>query len=250
MRRPDGRRPDELRPVEISTGFLKHPQGSVLFCTGETKVVCAATIEDRVPGFLKETGKGWVTSEYAMLPGATDTRSQRESSRGRPSGRSQEIQRLIGRSLRAAVDLKAIGERTIWLDCDVLQADGGTRTASITGSFIALVLALNTLKERNKLRNPPIISQIAAVSVGVVAGSPMLDLCYAEDSTAGTDMNVVMGSDEQFIELQGTAETAAFSRAELDALLDLAAGGIKGLMGLQAEALGKSLEELSAPHLG
>lgn len=249
MQRPDGRRPDELRPVEITTGFLKHPQGSVLFCAGETKVICAATVEDRVPGFLKETGKGWVTSEYAMLPGATDTRNQRESTRGRPSGRSQEIQRLIGRSLRAAIDLKAIGERTIWLDCDVLQADGGTRTASITGSFIALALALNTLKERDKLRNPPLISQVAAVSVGVVAGAPMLDLCYAEDSAAGTDMNVVMGNDERFIELQGTAETAAFSRTELDSLLDLAAAGIKSLMGRQAEALGKILEDLSAPHL-
>jgi len=249
MRRPDGRRPDETRPIEITTGFLKHPHGAVLFCAGDTKVVCTAMVEDRVPVFLKDTGQGWITSEYAMLPGATDTRGQRESSRGRPSGRSQEIQRLIGRSLRAAVDRKAIGERTIWLDCDVIQADGGTRTASITGAFIALVLALNTLKEGNKLRNPPIVSQIAAISVGVVAGTPLLDLCYEEDSSAGSDLNVVMDSDDRFIEVQGTAEGATFSRQELDGLLDLAAGGIKTLTERQNEALGQTLEDLRVPHL-
>ena len=249
MQRPDGRGADELRPVEIHTGYLKHPDGSVLFCSGETKVICTATIEDRVPPFLKESGQGWVTSEYAMLPGATDTRSQRESSKGRPSGRSQEIQRLIGRSLRAALDRKAIGERTIWLDCDVIQADGGTRTASITGAFIALALALNTLKERNKLRNPPIIAQVGAVSVGVVAGTPMLDLCYEEDSAAGTDMNVVMDSDGRFIEVQGTAEHASFSRDELNTLLDLAGSGITGLMAKQEEVLGSILNDLKAPHL-
>jgi ribonuclease PH len=231
-------------------GFLKHPHGSVLFSAGDTRVVCSATVEDRVPQFLKDAGQGWVTSEYAMLPGATDTRTQRESSRGRPSGRSQEIQRLIGRCLRTAIDLKALGERTIWLDCDVLQADGGTRTASITGAFVALALALARLQEDGKLRNPPILSQVAAVSVGVVAGTPMLDLCYEEDSAAETDMNVALTDGNRFIEIQGTAETVPFQRETLDALLDLAISGTRKLMEIQAEVLGDKLASLRVPPLG
>ena len=244
MRRPDGRRPDELRPVEITTGFLKHPQGSVLFCTGETKVVCAATVEDRVPGFLKESGKGWVTSEYAMLPGATDTRTQRESSRGRPSGRSQEIQRLIGRSLRAAVDLKAIGERTIWLDCDVLQADGGTRTAAITGGSVALWVALERMRRRLGLSAHPMKKHVSAVSVGMLEGEARIDLEYVEDSAAEVDMNVVMTGQGHFVEIQGTAEGMTFDDQELNAMLGLAKGGIKLLNSMQIESCQQAMSSL------
>jgi ribonuclease PH len=250
MRRPDGRRPDELRPVRIEPDYLKHPEGSVLVCSGDTKVICTASVEDRVPQFLKDAGQGWVTSEYAMLPRSTDVRVQREASRGRPSGRSQEIQRLIGRSLRTAVDLKAIGERTIWLDCDVIQADGGTRTASITGAWTALALALARMGAEKKLRNPPLLFQVAAVSVGVVAGAPLLDLCYDEDSAADTDMNVVMTDAGGFIEIQGTAEQSPFDRQALDSLLDLAAGGIRQLMEIQAGVLGERPAALRVPALG
>ncbi|MFQ5718644.1 MAG: ribonuclease PH [Acidobacteriota bacterium] len=250
MNRPDSRAAEDLRPVEILPDHLKHPQGSVLIRMGETHVLCAATVEDRTPPFLKDSGHGWVTAEYAMLPAATGERTQREVSRGRVSGRSSEIQRLIGRCLRGAVDLKALGERTVWVDCDVIQADGGTRTASITGAFVALALALHRLHERGKLKNPPLISQVAAVSAGVVAGEPLVDLCYQEDAAADTDMNIVMNDAGEFIEVQGTAEKDPFSRATLDRLLELAADGIGKLQTLQAEVLGERLNSLRAPHLG
>ncbi|MFQ5671158.1 MAG: ribonuclease PH [Acidobacteriota bacterium] len=249
MQRPDGRQGNELRPVKIVPEFLKNPAGSVLVSTGETQVICTASVEDRVPPFLRDAGQGWVTAEYAMLPGATDVRTQREVTRGRPSGRSQEIQRLIGRALRTVVDLKALGERTIWVDCDVIQADGGTRTASITGAFVALVLALDTLREKGKLRNPPLLNQVAAVSVGMVGGVPVLDLCYEEDAAAETDMNVVMTEGGAFIEIQGTAEQQPLERRGLESLLDLATLGIARLIALQAEILGERLGALCRPPL-
>ena len=250
MSRPDGRNAGDLRPMKIIPDYLKHPQGSALIRAGDTHVICTATVEDRIPQFLKDSGQGWVTAEYAMLPGATDKRTQRDSARGRVSGRSSEIQRLIGRCLRAAVDLKALGERTVWIDCDVIQADGGTRTASITGAFVALVLALHRLHENGRLRNPPLLGRVAAVSVGVVAGAPLLDLCYEEDAAADTDMNVVMNDAGQYIELQGTAEQAPFDRAALDGLLGLADTGIRRLHEIQAETLGSRLELLRIPPLG
>ena len=250
MSRPDGRNAGDLRQVEIVPDYLKHPQGSALIRAGDTHVICTATVEDRIPPFLKDSGQGWVTSEYAMLPGATGSRNQRDSTRGRVSGRSNEIQRLIGRCLRGAVDLKALGERTVWIDCDVIQADGGTRTASVTGGFVALALALHRLHESGKLRNPPLLSQVAAAAVGVVAGEPLLDLCYEEDAAADTDMNVVMNDAGHFIELQGTAEQAPFDRALLDRLLDLAEAGIRRLHLIQAEILDGRLEALRIPPLG
>ncbi|MFL6576521.1 MAG: ribonuclease PH [Povalibacter sp.] len=235
--RPSGRAPDELRPVRITRGFTRHAEGSVLVEFGETRVLCTASVEESVPGFLRNSGSGWVTAEYGMLPRSTHTRSRREAAQGKQGGRTLEIQRLIGRALRAVVDLKALGERTITLDCDVLQADGGTRTASITGSYVALVDAVNTLVRKRVLRESPIHGQVAAVSVGIWSGIPVLDLDYKEDSDAETDMNIVMNNGGGFIEVQGTAEGHAFRRDELDALLNLAAGGIGQLLAKQLEAL-------------
>jgi ribonuclease PH len=225
--RADGRQVDELRPVKMTRGFMPSAEGSVLIEMGNTKVICTASIEDRIPRFLKGTGKGWLTAEYSMLPRATDTRTNRE--RGKVGGRTQEIQRLIGRALRSVVDLKGIGERTITVDCDVIQADGGTRTASITGAFIALAEAIKHMIDFGMITKSPIEDQLAAISVGVIDGTPMLDLPYEEDSRAEVDMNVVMTGAGKFIELQGTAEGAPFGREELDELLALAEKGIKEL---------------------
>jgi len=236
--RPSGRRPDQLRAVRIARGFTKNPEGSVLVEFGDTRVLCTASVEERVPSFLKESGRGWVTAEYGMLPRATNTRGEREAARGKQSGRTQEIQRLIGRSLRAVVDTTALGPRSIQIDCDVLQADGGTRTAAITGSFVALHDAVTWLKKKNLIANSPIRDFVAAVSVGIHGGVPVLDLDYVEDSASGCDMNVVMTGAGSFVEVQGTAEGEAFTRRELDALLDLAGRGITELIGMQKKALG------------
>jgi ribonuclease PH len=235
--RPSGRAADQLRPVRFTRRFTKHAEGSVLVEFGDTHVLCTATIEDSVPPFLRGKGQGWVTAEYGMLPRATHTRTAREAAKGKQSGRTQEIQRLIGRSLRAVIDLKALGERTVTLDCDVLQADGGTRTASITGGYVALADACEKLAKRRDLATSPLHGQIAAVSVGICNGVPVLDLDYAEDSQAETDMNVVMNNGGAFVEIQGTAEGHAFRRHELDALLNLAASGLGELFALQAQAL-------------
>jgi ribonuclease PH len=237
MQRADGRALDQLRDVRFSRGWLEHAEGSVLVEFGATRVLVAASVTEGVPRWRKGSGLGWVTSEYAMLPRATNTRSDRESIRGRVGGRTQEISRLIGRSLRAIIDYKALGENTIVLDCDVLQADGGTRTASITGAYVALSDAVGWLRERNLLTGEPLVGSVAAISVGVVGGTPMLDLCYSEDSTADTDMNVVMSGTGQFIEVQGTAEGTPFDRETLNLLLDLAGGGCATLTELQAAAL-------------
>ena len=236
--RPSKRKPDQLRAVSIERGYTKHAEGSVLVTFGDTKVLCTASVEDRVPGFLKGKGQGWLTAEYGMLPRATNTRGDREAARGKQSGRTQEIQRLIGRSMRAVVDLGKLGERTIQIDCDVLQADGGTRTASITGAFVAVHDALTWLKGKGAFAELPIQNFVAAVSVGVYEGTPVLDLDYAEDSNCDTDMHVVMTGTGGFIEVQGTAEGAAFSKAELDALLGLADKGIRELVALQKKSLG------------
>jgi len=235
--RPSGRKPDELRSVSLEPGYTRHAEGSVLACFGETRVLCTASIEPRVPPWLKGRGTGWVTAEYGMLPRATHSRSPREATRGKQSGRTLEIQRLIGRSLRAVVDMRALGERTITIDCDVLQADGGTRTAAITGCYVSLWLAARRLEQSREIRSMPIHGQVAAVSVGIFAGSTVLDLDYAEDSEAETDMNVVMNEAGAFIEVQGTAEGHAFKRSELDRLLDLAAAGIRQLLDAQLKAL-------------
>ena len=235
MSRPDGRAPNQLRPVSITRRFTKHAAGAVLVCFGDTQVLCTASVEERGPAWKKDGG--WVTAEYGMLPGATHTRSKREGASGKQSGRTQEIQRLIGRSLRACIDLNAIAGLTITLDCDVLQADGGTRTAAITGSYVALCDAVQQLLKSGKLKKNPILGQIAAVSVGIVNGTPLLDLNYVEDSGCECDMNVVMNEAGQFIEVQGTAEGHAFRRDELDALLDLAQAGIAELARQQREAL-------------
>lgn len=235
--RPSQRAADALRDVRFERHYTRYAEGSVLVSFGHTKVLCNATVEERVPPFLRGKGEGWVTAEYSMLPRATHDRSARESTRGGPSGRSQEIQRLIGRALRAVVDRAALGERTLTLDCDVLQADGGTRTAAITGAYVALVDAINGLRRKGALTRDPLHGQVAAVSVGVWQGQPVLDLDYAEDSACDTDMNVVMNDGGGFIELQGTAEGHAFRRAELDALLNLAHDGIRTLHRLQLEAL-------------
>ena len=234
--RPSGRAPDELRPLSFVRGYTAHAEGSVLVGFGGTRVLCTASVEEGVPSFLRGKGQGWVTAEYGMLPRATHTRSAREAARGKQSGRTQEIQRLIGRALRAVVDLKALGERTITVDCDVLQADGGTRTAAITGGFVALADAVDTLIKRRALSANPIHGQVAAVSVGIFRGIPVLDLDYAEDSNAETDMNVVMNSGGAFVEVQGTAEGHAFRRHELDRLLDLASQGIARLHEAQQSA--------------
>ena len=235
--RPDGRAADVLRAVRFTRRYTEHPEGSVLVEFGQTRVLCTASVEEGVPGFLRGKGQGWVTAEYGMLPRATHTRSAREAARGKQTGRTQEIQRLIGRSLRAVVDLAALGERTVTLDCDVLQADGGTRTASITGAYVALADACETLRARRVLSASPLHGQVAAVSVGIVRGVPVLDLNYSEDSEAETDMNVVMNNAGGFIEVQGTAEGHAFRRHELDALLNLAASGIGELCALQSQVL-------------
>jgi ribonuclease PH len=229
--------PDQLRPVSITRGYTRHAEGSVLVAFGGTRVLCTASVENRVPGFLRGKGEGWVTAEYGMLPRATHTRSDREAARGKQGGRTLEIQRLIGRALRACVDRNALGERTITLDCDVLQADGGTRTAAITGAYVALVDAVRWLQARKEISKDPIHGAVAAISVGIYRGQPVLDLDYAEDSTCDTDMNVVMNDGGGFIELQGTAEGHAFRRDEMDALLVLAEKGIGELLAAQREAL-------------
>jgi ribonuclease PH len=235
--RPSGRAFDEARSVKITRNYTKHAEGSVLVECGDTKVLCTATVEDGLPYFLRGQRKGWVTAEYGMLPRSTNTRMGREAARGKQSGRTQEIQRLIGRSLRAAVRLDALGDRTITIDCDVIQADGGTRTAAITGGFVALSLAIETLLKTKKIKKNPIIGQIASVSVGIYNGVPVLDLDYAEDSQAETDMNVVMNDAGAFIEIQGTAEGHAFTKAELDKMTDLAGIGIQQLLQKQRAVL-------------
>ncbi|HEY0160579.1 MAG TPA: ribonuclease PH [Thermoanaerobaculia bacterium] len=239
--RVDGRAPDELRPVRITANFVKHAEGSVLIEVGDTRVICTASLQEKVPPFLYRTGKGWVTAEYGMLPRATTDRVEREAAKGKQSGRTQEIQRLIGRSLRAAVNTELMGERTVWLDCDVIQADGGTRTASITGAYCALVLALSRLYIDGNMQSWPIVDFVAAISVGMIGGVPMLDLNYAEDSKAGVDMNVVATGKGRFVELQGTAEGATFSDEEMNAMLALARAGIGKLVEAQREVLGSVL---------
>jgi ribonuclease PH len=244
--RADGRAPDELRPVTIRPNYIKHAEGSVMIEIGETKVVCTASLQEKVPPFLMKTGKGWVTAEYGMLPRATSERTEREAARGKQGGRTMEIQRLIGRSLRAAVDQEALGERTIWIDCDVVQADGGTRTASITGAFVALTLALARLYLDRRLAGWPIRAWVSAVSVGMVGGSPFLDLTYAEDSRAEVDMNVVATDKMRYIELQGTGEGNSFSEEEMNSMLSLARRGISTLIEKQREVLGPIIAEVDA----
>lgn len=238
MQRPSGRAPDELREVTLTRNYTCHAEGSVLVSFGRTRVICTASVEPGVPRFLRGEGRGWITAEYGMLPRSTGTRMGREASRGKQGGRTVEIQRLIGRSLRAAVDLEKLGEHTITVDCDVIQADGGTRTASITGACVALVDAINHLQRQKLIDNDPLRGLVASVSVGVYQGVPVLDLDYPEDSCAETDMNVIMGEDGGFIEVQGTAEGAPFRREELDGMLDLASAGIRQLFARQREALG------------
>jgi ribonuclease PH len=238
MARPSNRHFDELRKIRISRSYTKHAEGSVLVEFGDTKVLCTASVEEKVPGFLRGQGRGWLTAEYGMLPRATNTRTEREATRGKQSGRTQEIQRLIGRSLRAIADLPRLGERTIHIDCDVIQADGGTRTASITGAYVAVHDAITLLQQRGLIASSPLHDLVAAVSVGVFQGTPLLDLDYAEDSTCDTDMNVVMTGSGGIVEIQGTAEGAPFSRKEMDALLLLAEAGIERLVRKQKEALG------------
>lgn len=239
--RPSGREPSQMRALTFRTDYTKHAEGSVLAEFGETKVLCTASIEERVPGWMRGKGSGWVTGEYGMLPRATHTRSGREAARGKQGGRTMEIQRLIGRSLRAVTDLKALGERSITLDCDVIQADGGTRTASISGAYVALAIAVARLKKKGRLKKNPLHGQVAAISVGVYRGTPVLDLDYAEDSEAETDMNIVMNDAQRFIEVQGTAEGHAFSDDELTAMLGLAKHGIAEILVAQNEAIDAAL---------
>ncbi len=241
MTRIDGRKPDELRQMKITRNFNKYAEGSALIEAGDTKVICTASIEERVPPFLRGNGQGWITAEYSMLPRATETRNVREASRGRLSGRTSEIQRLVGRALRSVVDLGALGERTVWLDCDVIQADGGTRTAAVTGAFVAMMDALQRLGQTANWGRLPIASFVAGVSVGLVDGVPLLDLCYGEDSQAQVDMNVIMTADGRIIEIQGTAEGAPFSREAMNTMLDLAEKGIKELVSLQQRILTEDL---------
>jgi ribonuclease PH len=236
--RTDNRQPSDLRPFTLTPNFMLHAEGSVLVECGRTRVICTASVDDRVPPFLRGAGKGWVTAEYGMLPRATNTRTTRESTAGKVGGRTQEIQRLIGRSLRSVMKLDELGERTVWLDCDVIQADGGTRTASITGAFVALVLALDRLKKNEQLKAIPVTDYVAATSVGVIGGVPMLDLAYEEDSRAEVDMNVVQTGSGKFIEVQGTAETRPFDREALNQLLALAESGIQRLVTAQREVVG------------
>jgi ribonuclease PH len=237
VRRADGRELDQLRPLAIEPGFIDSAHGSVLFSIGKTRLVCTAMVEESVPGWMRGRGTGWVTSEYGMLPGSTSDRKPRDATRGKLDGRTVEIQRLIGRSLRSVVDFKALGERTIWIDCDVLQADGGTRCAAICGGYAALHLALSGLVDAGKLRELPLSDSVAAVSVGIVGGSPMLDLAYVEDSRAEVDMNVVISGSGQMIEVQATAERTPFGRASLDELLSLAAAGIEEISAVQTRVL-------------
>ena len=239
--RPSGRQPDELRPIRLTREFTRHAEGSVLVEFGDTKVLCTASVEERVPPFLRGKGSGWVTAEYGMLPRSTGERMAREAARGRQGGRTLEIQRLIGRTLRAVTNLEGLGERSVIVDCDVIQADGGTRTASVTGAYVALVDAMTHQVAKRRIKASPIFGQVAAVSVGIYRGQPVLDLDYAEDSEAETDMNVAMNESGAFIELQGTAEGHAFRRDELDRLLDLAAKGIEQLLAIQRGALEKTL---------
>ncbi|OGL41526.1 MAG: ribonuclease PH [Candidatus Schekmanbacteria bacterium RIFCSPHIGHO2_02_FULL_38_11] len=239
MVRHDGRKYDEMRKVEIKRRFLKNPSGSVLISLGETKVLCTATVEEKVPQFLENTGTGWITAEYSLLPGSTHTRTRREASAGKISGRTHEIQRLIGRSLRSIADLSLLGERTIWIDCDVLQADGGTRTASITGAYVALADAIETLLLKKAISRNPIKDQVAGISVGIVKGKKCLDLNYKEDSNADVDMNVIMTRSGKLVEVQATAEKNAFSKNDLDDLLSLARKGIFNLFDAQKKALSK-----------
>lgn len=236
--RIDNRELNQLRPVTFERNYTKHAEGSVLVSFGGTKVLCTASVENGVPRWLKGQGKGWITAEYGMLPRATNTRNQREAARGKQSGRTQEIQRLIGRSLRAMVDLSKLGENTIYLDCDVIQADGGTRTASITGAAVAMIDALETLQKKKKLKADPLIGLVAAVSVGIKNGEVLLDLCYEEDASCDTDLNVVMTQKGEFIEIQGTAEEKPFTRAEADKMLDVAQAGIAELIAMQQTVLG------------
>jgi ribonuclease PH len=243
MTRSDGRSSSELRTTKITPGFVAHAEGSVLIEVGRTRVICTASVEDRVPPFLRNTGKGWVTAEYGMLPRATSTRTQREASAGKVGGRTQEIQRLIGRSLRSVTKMTELGERTLWIDCDVIQADGGTRTASITGGFVALVLALQRMRELAILRDLPIVDYVAATSVGIVDGTALLDLAYDEDSKAEVDMNFVKTGDGRFIELQGTAEGQPFDKRALEALMELADSGIKELIAIQKSVVGEFMRK-------
>jgi len=242
--RSDKRPADELRPVTITPNYLMHAEGSVLIEAGNTKVICTASVEDRVPPFLRNSGKGWVTAEYGMLPRATSTRAQREASSGKVGGRTQEIQRLIGRSLRSVTNLPALGERTVWVDCDVIQADGGTRTASITGAFVALALALEKIRDRGILSTIPLIDHVAAISVGIVDGLPLLDLAYEDDSRAEVDMNIVKTGDGRFIEVQGTAEGMPFGNDALNDLLVLADRGITQLVEKQRAIVGHLVKRL------
>ncbi|MBM7555042.1 ribonuclease PH [Thalassobacillus pellis] len=243
--RTDDRKSNQLRPIKIETNYVKHPEGSVLISVGDTKVICNASVEDRVPPFMRGQGKGWITAEYAMLPRATEQRNIRESSKGKVSGRTMEIQRLIGRALRAVVDLDKVGERTIWVDCDVIQADGGTRTASITGAFVAVVLALGKLLDKKAIKEMPINDYLAAISVGVMQdGKEVLDLCYEEDSKAHVDMNVVMTGKGEFVELQGTGEESTFSVSELQTMLSLAKEGMDKILEIQREAIGELAEHI------
>lgn len=244
MDRVDGRKPGEPRPVRITRHYNKYAEGSVLIEVGDTKVICTASVEEKAPMFLRGEGKGWVTAEYGMLPRATGSRTPREAARGRVVGRTHEIQRLIGRSLRSVVDLSALGERTVWLDCDVIQADGGTRTASITGAFVALVDALNKLRAEGQLARLPVSDYIAATSVGRLKKEIILDLCYEEDSKAEVDMNIVMTGAGRFVEVQGTGEEATFDRREINSMIDLAAKGIDRLITVQKEALGAAAKDI------
>ena len=241
--RSDQRAANQLRDTTITPDYLMHAEGSVLICAGNTRVICTASVEDRVPSFLRNTGKGWVTAEYGMLPRATSTRTQREASAGKVGGRTQEIQRLIGRSLRSVTNLNALGERTVWVDCDVIQADGGTRTASITGAFVALALALEKMRERDMIRTIPLSDYVAATSVGIVDSEPLLDLAYDDDSRAEVDMNIVKTGDGRFIEVQGTAEALPFGRGALDTLLDLADHGIRQLVDKQKAIVGHLVKQ-------
>ena len=238
MSRSDGRSPNQMRTVSIKKNFIKHAEGSVLIQVGDTKVICNASVEEKVPPFLRDKKQGWVTAEYSMLPRSTHTRMSRESSRGKVSGRTQEIQRLIGRSLRAVVDMEQLGERTIWIDCDVIQADGGTRTASITGAFVAMCLAMKQLKKEKKIETIPVKDFVAATSVGILEGKKILDLEYSEDSVAEVDMNIVKTGSGGFVEIQGTAEQEPFSDKDMDAMLSLAHKGIKELIALQKKTIG------------
>lgn len=243
--RMDGRAPDQLREIEIQTGFNKFAEGSVYITVGETRVLCTASVEERVPPFLRNTGKGWITAEYSMLPRATQVRTPREASKGRVTGRTMEIQRLIGRAMRSVVNLKELGERTVWLDCDVIQADGGTRTAAITGAYVAMVLAIQKLVDKKAIAKMPVSQFVAATSVGIVKNEAYLDLCYEEDSAAGVDMNIVMTGAGEYIELQGTGEESPFSVNQLEELLRLGKEGILFLIEMQKEALGEIAEQIA-----